>query len=793
MKERLSSPLSALKPHYDVAVVGSGYGGGVAAARLASAGRSVCVLERGREIATGEFPARFSDMQRETQVSSGMGHVGNPTGLFDIRLGKDVHVAMGCGLGGTSLINANVCLEPDPRVLEDPRWPKPVRMDGVLAEGLARARTMLRPIPYPGLRKLLKLEQLGASATALGGVLSQPPLHVTFERGTNAAGVEQPACTLCGDCCSGCNVGAKTTTTLTYLPAAVRYGAQIFTRVLVRSVAKGRDGKWRISIVTRPEDGWETRLTVTAGIVVLGAGTLGSTEILLRSCAEGLALSDRLGEQFTTNGDALASAYNNDRPVNSVGVGYPAKVHTEPIGPAVAGLVDLRGTEKLEAGLALVEASIPSGAAAILPLLFAGAPLIGRDTDFSLADQLDEAGRAVASLVTGAYQGAIRNTQTFLAVGHDAGSGRMRLEKDRLAVDWPGAAQDPVFQRIEEAFMRATAATGGTYVKNPLSLRLMGGNLLTVHPLGGCAMGADRTTGVVNHKGQVFDNAPGAAPDAVHDGLYVCDGSVLPRSLGIHPLLTITALAERAMIHLARDRGWTMAPTIPATPTRGPDAPPAKKPGFWARWFGEHRQQPGSWPVQASVFVAHFLHQTLAFFVWASLFLHVAIPVIGAGFNIRQISAESRRFLIDGRVSWRMVLAVALVPAVLVALRQAYLSWEDLRRWLRTRGFAPTHSVRLLRWPVRLSRFLTTLMHQTAGFFGWAWILFALIGSIGEAGFHVSTLWQSGLAYFTDMGELDWKYLLALSSLPALMVAIWNAKRAHRRLHSILREHLASA
>ena len=221
MYERLSSPLSALKPHYDVAVVGSGYGASVAAARLASAGRSVCVLERGREIAVGEFPASITDMQRESK-SAQLRAYRQSAGLFDIRLGKDVHVAMGCGLGGTSLINANVCLEPDPRVLEDPRWPQPVRADGMLAEGLARARTMLRPKPYPGLRKLLKLEQLGASANALGGELSLPPLHIAFAHGPNAAGLVQNACTLCGDCCGGCNVGAKTTTTLTYLPTAGR-------------------------------------------------------------------------------------------------------------------------------------------------------------------------------------------------------------------------------------------------------------------------------------------------------------------------------------------------------------------------------------------------------------------------------------------------------------------------------------------------------------------------------------------------------------------------------------------
>ena len=138
---------------------------------------------------------------------------------------------------------------------------------------------------------------------------------------------------LCGDCCGGCNVGAKTTTALTYLPAAARDGAQIFTRVEVRSLTKQKDGRWRINIATRPEGGWETRMALTANVVVLGAGTLGSTEILLRSRAEGLALSERLGARFTTNGDALANAYNNDRPVNSVGVGYPAKVAHRARGP----------------------------------------------------------------------------------------------------------------------------------------------------------------------------------------------------------------------------------------------------------------------------------------------------------------------------------------------------------------------------------------------------------------------------------------------------------------------------
>jgi uncharacterized membrane protein YidH (DUF202 family) len=195
------------------------------------------------------------------------------------------------------------------------------------------------------------------------------------------------------------------------------------------------------------------------------------------------------------------------------------------------------------------------------------------------------------------------------------------------------------------------------------------------------------------------------------------------------------------------------------------------------------------WPVQSSVFVAHFLHHTLAYVVWASLLVRVAIPMIGAGFNVRQISEEGRRFSAEGQVSWRVILAAALVPAVLVALRQAYLSWEDLSAWLRGRGFAPTHAIHLLRWPVRICRFVATLMHQTAGFYGWAWILFTLIGSIGEAGFHVKSLWETGFTYLSNVGGLNWRSVLALSSVPALLVAVWNAKRAYRRLHAMAQEH----
>jgi cholesterol oxidase len=131
------------------------------------------------------------------------------------------------------------------------------------------------------------------------------------------------------------------------------------------------------------------------------------------------------------------------------------------------------------------------------------------------------------------------------------------MEDDRICLHWPAAKNEPVYQRVDAALEALVKRAGGRYVKNPLAGTMMGRQPATAHPLGGCHMGRERGDGVVNHKGQVFDGSSSAGSTDVHDGLYVIDGSVIPRSLGANPLLTITALAERALIHLARDLSLT--------------------------------------------------------------------------------------------------------------------------------------------------------------------------------------------------------------------------------------------
>jgi cholesterol oxidase len=126
-----------------------------------------------------------------------------------------------------------------------------------------------------------------------------------------------------------------------------------------------------------------------------------------------------------------------------------------------------------------------------------------------------------------------------------------------VQIEWPNVAEQPVYARVDAALTKAAEAVGARYIKSPLAATTMGTKPATAHPLGGCGMGADESSGVVDHKCRVFNGKGG-----VHAGLYVCDGAIIPRSIGVNPLLTITALTERTMIHFARDHnlGFDDAP-----------------------------------------------------------------------------------------------------------------------------------------------------------------------------------------------------------------------------------------
>lgn len=573
---RLSSSIDDLKEHYTVVVVGSGYGGGITASRMARAGQSVCVLERGKEFQPGEYPDTLPKASAEVQIDAPAAHLGPKTGLYDFRINEDLNVLLGCGLGGTSLVNANVSLRADARVFADDVWPKAIRAEAaavgdssgtkpLLEIGYELAEQMLQPEPYPDhYPELAKLTAHAESGKALNARFYRPPITVTFEDRVNYAGLQQKKCVNCGDCVSGCNYSAKNTVLMNYLPDAKNYGAEIFTEISVRYVERKSD-KWGVHFDLLGEGREKFKspnLFVAADIVVLAAGALGSTEILLRSRQQGLAVSSALGKHFSGNGDVLGFAYNTEQVINGIGYGHREPGHQEPVGPCITGIIELRERPDLNAGMVIEEGSIPGALADLMPAAFAAVAgsekalgaAISSATDTTVK-KIKAAARELESLVLGAYKGAVHNTQTYLVMTHDGSAGEMHLEDDRLRITWPGVGDEPIFQSAKQNLQAASHALDGTFLSNPLWSEVLRHELITVHPLGGCAMADSVTNGVVNERGQVFDTA---GETSVHRGLYVSDGAVIPRSLGVNPLLTISALAERCCSLMARDYGCTI-------------------------------------------------------------------------------------------------------------------------------------------------------------------------------------------------------------------------------------------
>ncbi len=560
--KRLSSRIQDMEGYYEVVVVGSGYGGAIMACRLAEAGFQVCVLERGKELRPGEYPNTLRHVLAETQASLPNGwRFGSSTGLYDFHLNKDITVFVGCGLGGTSLVNANVALRASDDVFMDKRWPRELQKDlPRLKNGYVKAWGVLEPEPYPNdLRHdpPLKLQALSKSAEHLGDKCERPHLCITFKGKRNYAGEHQPGCTRCGDCVTGCNEGAKNTVLMNYLPAAHNRGAEIFTEVAVQWIEQQGQG-WVVYYKPCDASGAKAATqprSLRAKFVILAAGTLGSTEILLRSREQGfLSLSDTLGHHFSGNGDVLGFGYS-DNEINGVGHGHRLGDPEKPVGPCITGMIDFHDRQNPKERMMIQEGSIPGALAPLLPPLFALTEALRKPEKQAAPEQQESVFRSFIEKARvwdcwreGDYDKAPRHIQTYLAMGHDNGQGRMTLEDDQVRIHWPSVARqhfaDPVEKQLEKA---AQALPGGRYIQGAIWRQLnkwtmlTSTDVITVHPLGGCVMADDTTHGVVNHKGQVFHHEWGEP----YDTLYVCDGSIIPTPLGVNPLLTIAALAER--------------------------------------------------------------------------------------------------------------------------------------------------------------------------------------------------------------------------------------------------------
>lgn len=551
----------------DVLIVGSGYGGAVAGAAMAGAvvagatrdddrPARVWILERGLERAPGRFPGRFRDLAGEVRfaLQDGRAARGNAEGLFDVRIGADMSVLLGNGLGGGSLINSGVMEKPQDSVFAS-GWPAGMTV-ATLAGFFDVARTALGAQSLPAsisLGKLSLLDQLGPTP---GKPAERCPVTVNFGPAMRTPdGAVVKKCTLCGDCLTGCNVGAKRSLDTSYLVQARVHGAEIFCGGFaerLEPLEQGGEKGWQViwHLTDPAERGCERPLR--ARRVVLAAGALGSTEILLRSKAATptLAFSARLGQGFSGNGDAIIAARGHAQPVHAVDVeSSDPRIPGRDVGPTITGLQRFPATAGHPA-FVLEDFAVPAplrsvfGEITALLECVAGADKPSTPTGgdpFAVTDFSIERTSLFGQITEDAIEGAL---QLDVPDGPAALEGGIRI----VSPDWKG---DPAAGQAFAAVHFEQDAVGlvPTFVQQLQRLPVC------THPLGGCRMADDADHGVVNDFGEVFLDG---IPASEHSGLAVLDGSILPKALGINPALTISALAARAAPQLMT--AWGLRP-----------------------------------------------------------------------------------------------------------------------------------------------------------------------------------------------------------------------------------------
>ena len=508
----------------DVLVVGSGFGGSVAALRLTEKGYRVTVVEAGRRFTEDTLPKTSWDLKSFLWAPA--------LGLFGmqrITLLKDVVVLSAAGVGGGSLVYANTLYQPPDAFFTDPQWRGITDWKAELEPHYEQARRMLGVVEQPSHTPADEVMRSVAEDMGVGHTFGPTQVGVFFgEPGKEVddpyfggAGPRRTGCIECGDCMIGCRYGAKNRLDLNYLWLAERGGATIVAETTVTAVRPLPAGGYAVTLRPTRGPGKKARSrTVTAGQVVLAAGTLGTQKLLFRMRDTGVLprVSRRLGELTRTNSEALLGAsapHGSDvdftRGVAITSSFYPDEhTHIEPVrygkGSNAMGLLS---TLLVDGGGRVPRPLRFLGEAAKRPQLLPQAAYVRRwsertiialvmqSLDNSLTVRRSRLGRLTTS------QGHGEPNPSWIPAGHEA----VRRAADKIG-GYPGG-------------------TWGDIANVPM----------TAHIIGGCVIGRSPEDGVVDGYQRVFG----------HEGLHVVDGSTLSANLGVNPSLSITAQAERAM------------------------------------------------------------------------------------------------------------------------------------------------------------------------------------------------------------------------------------------------------
>jgi cholesterol oxidase len=582
---------------YDAIVIGSGFGGTIAATELVAADRRVLVLERGSWWISPEEPGKRPEgLLGAIPTPDSLEQNGQPApqyyprpdhmkglldlfacvygrrnrkGLYKLSRFEEATVVTSSAVGGGSMIYSNVTLQARQEPLAqiglelgnaeyDAARAWMHRNRGPLNKIVTRIPLPGRDVSNLGADDYLYLDRSRALKDAVAAVskrtdheLTWAPLDLSIleydpDRGTDSGAARYHTfCHRQGRCIFGCLPGARETLDRALFHRIVDPKVGLTLMPLAEATALRKlDGGYAVAFRDFRHGGEEK--TASAQAVFLAAGTLGTTELLLRSREDGgLELSDRLGERFSTNGDfgafivAKETMFNSAHgPINTAGVtatfegthftledtGIPSMV-----APVISRSIQLIGTyvrSRMFRGRLRV-----AWFTRLLPELRAFLP---RRHDPEEKTRSQTEAETVAHIFL------------FHVMGQDEPNGTLRLRRGKLDLSWPAPIADQqTFDKARKLCTELGEAMGGEYV--PLEKGLPRGSRLTItHPLGGCGIGPSRDDGVVDEYGRVYDGAA-ADKNAVHEGLYVVDGSSIPGPIAVNPTLTISAQALKAV------------------------------------------------------------------------------------------------------------------------------------------------------------------------------------------------------------------------------------------------------
>ena len=520
---------------YDYVIIGSGFGGSVSAMRLAEKGYSVLILERGKNFNDSDFPKTNWNLPRSLWVP-----FLHCFGTWEIIFLNGAMALRGSGVGGGSLMYANVLLEPDDRLFEAPSWHLLADWKSVLRPYYDTAKNMLGVTTNPRLGKADEILREIAEEHKAADTFHPTEVGVFFgaENETvpdpyfNGTGPERMGCNFCGGCMVGCRYNAKNTLPKNYLYFAQKLGVQILPEATVKDIRplpmQSEDGA-RYEVEYRKTTSWliHPRSVVRARNVIVAAGALATLDLLFRCRQRSRSLpriSSRLGDNVRTNSENLQGASSREKNIDySKGVSITSII-------CVDGVTNIEPVRFSDGSSLLRNITAPlvdggSGAVRILQSVWEG---IRHPVDF---------------LYARFFSRWARYTTILLMMQPVEETLRMRMGRNIFTLFRKGmmfytreGGQLPRSPSISNTITRKFAQRMNGIPAASLMDSLFNFPI-TAHLMGGVPLGRNADEGVIDLDFQVHN----------YPGLYVVDGSVMPGNPGVNPSLTITALAEYAM------------------------------------------------------------------------------------------------------------------------------------------------------------------------------------------------------------------------------------------------------